>query len=61
MDGLIPLLDKFVTDPDTMNNVSSVIPGRIYVVKGKHLPMNIEVRSEYHTTGTYSSKYLKRQ
>ena len=41
MDGLIPLLDKFVTDPDTMNNISSVIPGRIYVVKGEHLPMNI--------------------
>lgn len=35
MDGLIPILDRFVTDPDIATNVSSVIPGRIYVVKGE--------------------------
>lgn len=35
MDGLIPLLDRFITDPGAVNSVSSVIPGRIYVVKGE--------------------------
>lgn len=46
MDGLIPLLDRFVTDPDTVTNVSSVIPGRIYVVKGERfILLRVEVRA----------------
>eukprot|EP00903_Cladosiphon_okamuranus_P012158 g11405.t1 len=44
MDGLIPLLDRFVTDTDAMNNVSSVIPGRIYVVKGRSELFKMTVR-----------------
>jgi len=39
VDGLIPLLDRFILDPNAMTNVTSVIPGRIYVVKGEHGPI----------------------
>ncbi|CAM9604675.1 unnamed protein product [Ectocarpus sp. 4 AP-2014] len=44
MDGLIPLLDRFITDPDAVNSVSSVIPGRIYVVKGRSELFKMTVR-----------------
>ncbi|CAM9738121.1 unnamed protein product [Scytosiphon promiscuus] len=44
MDGLIPLLDRFVADPDTAANVTSVIPGRIYVVKGRSELFKMTVR-----------------
>eukprot|EP00752_Nemacystus_decipiens_P008141 g7281.t1 len=44
MDGLIPLLERFVTDPDNVNTISSVIPGRIYVVKGRSELFKMTVR-----------------
>ncbi|CAB1119157.1 unnamed protein product [Ectocarpus sp. CCAP 1310/34] len=44
MDGLIPLLDRFIADPDAVNSVSSVIPGRIYVVKGRSELFKMTVR-----------------
>ena len=35
MDGLIPLLDRFVTDPDAACSISSVVPGRMYSCNGE--------------------------
>lgn len=50
MDGLISLLGRFVTDPDAMNNVSSVIPGRIYVVKGERERERERLSINYNTS-----------
>ncbi|CAN0388483.1 unnamed protein product, partial [Hapterophycus canaliculatus] len=41
---LIPLLGRVVADPDTATNVTSVIPGRIYGVKGRSELFKMTVR-----------------
>ena len=35
MDGLIPMLDRFVADPDAACSISTVVPGRMYSCNGE--------------------------
>lgn len=38
MEGLIPLLDRLVADPDTAGRISTVVPGRLYSCAGECSP-----------------------
>ncbi|CAN0230016.1 unnamed protein product [Ascophyllum nodosum] len=44
MDGLIPLLDRFVVDPDAAPKIASVVPGRMYSCSGRSELFKMTVR-----------------